>query len=179
MICDKLRDCVNGELRCQPLTNCCNDKRKCIESSDNRSLIKCEERSKKYILENTMKNHVISYKMDGGVISVDRSVPQGINKCDYLYIINGLEKTAILSELKGVNVQKSIIQIYDTLILFKDLFKEYVHVYGRAIVTSSTPNLKAGPEYVRLYKLIRQRYNGNIKIIERSFVEKDLDLDKE
>lgn len=178
MICNKIQECINGEMKSQPLEKCCNQKKNCIESSDNRSSVKCEERNKKYILDNTKKNLVISYKMDGGVIVEDRSVPSGTNKCDYLYIIDSLDKTAILIELKGVNVPKSLIQIHDTLILFKTLFKEYNHVYGRAIVTSSTPNLKASPEYVRLYKLIRQSYNGNIKIVERSFAEKDVDLDK-
>ena len=179
MICSKLRNCVNGEINGKPLKDCDNNKTKCIESSDHRSLVKCEEKSKKYVLANTMKNHIISFKMDGGIVTVDRTVPQGINKCDYLYIVNSSEKIAILTELKGVNVQKSLIQIYDTLVLYKDAFKEYAHIYGRAIVTSSTPNLKVSPEYVRLYKLIRQKYNGNIKIVERSFTEKDTELDKE
>lgn len=52
------------------------------------------------------------------------------------------------------------------------------YVYARAVVTSSTPNLKATPAYVNLEKMLRQTYNGNIKICERQFYEKDTDLDK-
>lgn len=65
-----------------------------------------------------MKNHIISYKMDGGIIAVDKYVPEGTNKCDYLYVINNSESIAILTELKGVNVSKALKQISDTLFLF-------------------------------------------------------------
>ena len=50
--------------------------------------------------------------------------------------------------LKGVNVPKALIQIKETLVLYKNVFRKFGHVYARAIVTSSTPNLKASPEYV-------------------------------
>ena len=60
------------------MESCANNNVECIEVSDNRPYVKCEEKGKKYILENTEKNHVISYKIDGGVISQDKTVPQGI-----------------------------------------------------------------------------------------------------
>lgn len=69
--------------------------------------MKCEERGKKYVLENTQKNHVVLYKIDGGVVVQDKTVPQGICKCDYLFTINGTEKEAIVTELKGVDVAHS------------------------------------------------------------------------
>ena len=49
-------------------------------------------------------------------------------------------------------------------------------VYARAIVTSSTPNLKARPEYVNLERMIRKDYKGNVKIVEKQFNEKDIEL---
>lgn len=116
--------------------------------------------------------------MDGGVIVVDKTVPPNTNKCDYLYVINNIGLTAILTELKGVNTAKSLEQLKGTLLLYKNVFKNFNHVYGRAIVTSSTPNLKATPAYTNLQTMLRQTYNGNIKIVEKQFYEKDTDLDK-
>lgn len=43
-------------------------------------------------------------------------------------------------------------------------------------MTSSTPNLKASPEYVNLARTIRKDYKGNIKIVEKQFIEKDTEL---
>lgn len=178
MICGKLDLCVEEELSGKTCSKCDNIRIQCIESSDNRSAVKCEEKSKKYVLENTMKKHIISYRMDGGVVVTDASVPKGTNKCDYLFVNNAESLTAILIELKGIDVSKALKQIHDTLILFKDFFKKFTHVYGRAIVTASTPNLKATPEYVNLERKIRKIYNGNIKIVQRQFREKDIDLSK-
>lgn len=78
--------------------------------------------------------------------------------------------------LKGVNVPKALIQIKETLLLYKNVFRKFGHVYARAIVTSSTPNLKASPEYVNLERMIRKDYKGNIKIVEKQFNEKDIEL---
>lgn len=179
MICENLQACINGQLAGNPLAKCDNkNTTTCIESSDNRSAVKCEEKKKKYIFQNTKKNHVILYKMDGGIIVEDKTVPSHTNKCDYLYIVNDAESTAILTELKGVDVPKSLLQIKETLLLYKNVFKNISHVYARAIVTSSTPNLKATPEYTNLERTIRQMYKGNIKIVERQFSEKDTELNK-
>lgn len=179
MICTKLELCVREELAGEKIANCDNRGAQCIEVSDHRSLVKCEEKNKKYTLENTLNSHVISYKMDGGVIVEDASVPEGINKCDYLYVVNSAERTAVLIELKGENVSKALKQLQATLIQYKDFFRTFSHVYGRTIVVSSTPDLKASPAYVNLAKLLKSVYHGNIKIVERQFVEKDVDLEKE
>ncbi len=179
MICNNLKLCVKSKLDNIDLPKCDNKNRAiCIESSDKRSHVKCEENGKKYIFDNTKKNNVICYKMDGGIIVEDKTVPNGISKCDYLYIIDDNEQSAILVELKGVNVLKALKQISGTLDLYKDFFRT-LHVYGRAIVSSSTPNIKANPEYVNLVRKIRLKYSGNIKIAERQFVEKDVDMSKE
>ena len=136
MICRKLEECINGELQSNSLERCDNKNRmNCIESSDRRSAVKCEENKKRYVLENTKK-----------------------------------------TILKGVNVPKALIQIKETLVLYKNVFRKFGHVYARAIVTSSTPNLKASPEYVNLERMIRKDYKGNIKIVEKQFNEKDIEL---
>lgn len=177
MICTKLQACMEGEIKKSPLSQCDNlNRKRCIESSDCRKAIKCEEHKRKYIFENLDRKHVISYHMDGGIIHEDASVPEGINKCDYLLIIQDTEHCAVLVELKGKNVPKSLKQILGTLNLFKSVFHNFEHVYARSIVTSSTPNLKASPEYTNLQRLLRQTYKGNIKIKERQYSEKNTEL---
>lgn len=162
----------------ESIKNCSNKQAICIETSDKRTKVKCEERKKKYILENTMKNYVILYKMDSGIILDDKSVPQETCKCDYLFAINSMERIAVLVELKGVDVPHSLKQIDGTLSQFKDFFSSFEHVYGRVIVASSTPNIKASPAYVNLVKRFRNTYGGNLSIAERQLEEKDIELSK-
>lgn len=177
MICNQLASCAERQFDGKEIEKCPNHKVKCIESSDERSKIKCEERNKKYVLDNTLKNHVISYKMDGGIISVDKTVPERTCKCDYMFVSAGKEKNAILVELKGTDMIHSLKQIDGTLTLFRTYFSTLSHVYGRAVVTSSIPNIKANPAYVNLAKKFRQTYHGNLKIVERQYQEKDIELD--
>lgn len=44
------------------------------------------------------------------------------------------------------------------------------------MVSSSTPNIRANPNYVKLEKKIRTMYQGNIKISKVQFKEKDAEL---
>lgn len=178
MICSKLGLCIDEELSGKQPSKCDNSRTKCIESSDNRSNVKCEENKKKYILENTLREHVISCRMDGGIVVEDMNVPKGMNRCDYLLVDGKREKTAILVELKGVNVSDALKQISNTLVIFRDFFSSFQHVYGRAVVVSAVPNLKATPEYVKLDKALRAKYKGNLKIGKIKFSEKDVELSK-
>lgn len=179
MICNQLNACVAQEQANKTNHLCVNRNRdNCIKSADRRSKVKCKEKNKEYILDNTLNNFVISYKVDNGVIVEDNSVENGINKCDYLYMICQEERKAILVELKGVDVAKALKQIRATLKLFPDVFEQCVNVYGRLVVMSAMPNLKARPEYVNVAKLLRGKYHGNLKIEERQFVEKDIELDE-
>lgn len=176
MICDKLGECVEKQVIKQPMVSCANSSAECIESSDNRTNVKCEEKGKKYILENTAKKHVIAYKMDGGIILQDKTVPQGVCKCDNLYVINGQDRDAILIELKGVDIAQSLKQIDGTLKQYKEFFSRFAHVYGRVVISASTPNIRTNPKYVNLEKRIRNTYKGNIKIAKVQFKEKDTEL---
>ena len=101
MICTKLVECVKNELTNQHIASCTNPNAQCIEVSDRRSYVKCEERKKRYVLENKQKSHVILYKVDGGVVLQDKTVPQGMCRCDYLFVIHGEMAEAIFTELKG------------------------------------------------------------------------------
>ena len=47
-------------------------------------------------------------------------------------------------------------------------------MYGRVVVSSSVPNIKANPAYVKLEKKIRTVYKGNIKISKVQFNEKKI-----
>lgn len=176
MICNQLGKCIDAQLSQMNVLQCSNTKEDCIKASDRRSNVKCEERKKKYILDNTLKNHIISYQMDGGVIKSDKSVPEGTCKCDSLLIIDDAECSAILVELKGVDVTHALKQIDGTLTLFKDVFSKFSHVYARAVVTSSTPNLKATPTYTNLKNRLKKTYNGNVKISEVQMIEKDINI---
>lgn len=180
MVCDKFGECIEENFNESKQVKCPNkNSKRCVLSSDMRSKVKCEERGKTYILENTGKKHVVNYQVDGGIIVEDKTVPRGTGRCDYCYTVGAPNDTAILIELKGTCVTKSLTQIRDTLELYKDTFKKFSHVYGRAVVASSVPNLKTSPEYVNLRKMLGQKYHGNIKISERKKEEKDTDLEKE
>ncbi len=89
-----------------------------------------------------------------------------------MFVVNGQECDAILIELKGVDIVHSLKQIDGTLIQFKGFFSQFKHVYGRVVVISSVPNIKANPAYVKLEKKIRTVYKGNIKISKVQFNEK-------
>lgn len=180
MICNELQACVNEQFAGKRLSRCVNNNFDvCVVSSDRRSKVKCEERKKKYVLENTKKNHIIVYKMDGGIIVLDKTVPDGVCKSDYMFLLNGTERSAILIELKGVNVTHALKQIHGTLNLYRDFLRGFSHVYGRIVVTSAMPDLKASPDYVNLARLLRKNFGGNIKIVEKECLEKDIELDYE
>lgn len=181
MICNSIKECIKQEIAKNTGHTCTNGRETCIKSSDTRSEVKCEERRKKYVLKNTKGNHVICYKVDGGIVAVDSSVPPELKKCDYLYTVSDKEHhmSAILAELKGVDVGEALVQLHDTLKRFSDVFKTCRHVYARAIVTSAKPNLRTRPEYVNLVKLLKGTYGGNLKVVERQFYEADTELERE
>lgn len=178
MICNNLAECIDHSNTPGNAPACPNKNRTaCIESADQRSQVKCEENNKKYILLNTLRRYVSSYKMDGGIIVENNQVPTGTNKCDYLYIIYaGSSHEAILIELKGTDLSKALKQLQNTLKLFPNVFRTCSHVHGRIIVTSALPNLRARPEYVNLVKILEKNYHGTLKIAEKHFNEKDIEL---
>ena len=176
MICEKLEACVERTTKGHLPEKCDNKRETCIEFSDTRLHVKCEEKKKKYILENTRRKQIVCYRMDGGIIRVDSKVPEGVEKCDYLYIIDDDNPVAVLTELKGVDVSKAIRQINSTLILFKSFFRKCSNVYGRIVVASAVPRLNASPAYVKLQNELRKSYKGNLKVAERQLLEKDTEL---
>lgn len=177
MICDMLPFCYKTAIDSKECLDCPNSIDKCITICGNISNVKCEENGKVYILNNTLGRHTIKYKIDGGVIKEDSSVPDGTNKCDFLYLINDkTAQVAILIELKGKSINKAITQLVGTLDIYRSFFNKFTSVYCRIVITSSTPKIKASPNYINLRKTV-QKLNGNVKIAEKRMIEKDIDLD--
>lgn len=180
MICNKLSECAQQQFSGNSIARCSNNNSaKCVASSDKRSEVMCSEKQKKYSLENTMRNHIISYKMDGGIIVVDKSVPEGTCKCDYLYVTDGDNPYAILIELKGKNVSHALCQIKESLCLFKDFLRQFSHVYGRIVVSAGAPDLRATPHYTNLASVLKNTFGGNLKIFKEKELEKHPEKDTE
>lgn len=178
MICRKLASCAEKSVKGQIPDKCDNDRGTCVVSCDDRLYVKCEEKKKKYTLVNTQKKTIVSYKMDGGIVYMDVAVPEQTARCDYLYVINGEKPTVVLTELKGVDVRKAMNQINSTLDLFDSFFRKCSKIYGRIVVSSSIPKIRATPEHVKLQKKLKDSYGGNLKIGELKMEEKDVELDK-
>ena len=172
MICRKFITCrISDGYICE---NMFSSKLFCIKKNCVRDTkIKCEENNRKYILENTRKAEVSLYHMDGGIIKLDASVPEGLGKCDYCFII---DDKIIMTELKGVAVLKAVSQISSTLDIYKNELNSDYKVFARIVVTSSVPSIHADPKYVQLARKVKQ-CNGNVKIWEREHSEKDLELE--
>ena len=51
MICDKLGECLDRQILKQPMESCANNNVECIEVSDNRPYVKCEEKGKNIYLK--------------------------------------------------------------------------------------------------------------------------------
>lgn len=176
MICNKVETCADHRLTLGNVIECTNSEEKCVEYCDQRSNAKCEAGGKKYIIENDNAK-ILLFNMDEGIIVADKDVPNGIEKCDFLYIINSVDDTAVLVELKGIHVTKSLSQIEATYMRYKSMFGKMKHVYGRSIVSSSVPRINATPEFIKLSDKLRKN-GGNLKIKEKQYIEKLSELDK-
>jgi hypothetical protein len=166
MKCDNLKKCIENEYETEKEEMLCEGKT-CIISSDVRSKVKCSEKGKSYVLDNKQNNHIVVYRVDGGVIS------QGLKKCDYMFVSE--KELAILIELKGCNVSDAFKQIDSTLNEYNDLFVNMKGVFGRIIAISSIPDIRNKPEYVKLSKKLI-KLHGNLKIGEIKMVEEDKDI---
>lgn len=175
MICNRLSRCIDNEIN--GINSSCSNRKICIKCADMRSNVKCEENRKIYNLENPDKLLIVLYLMDGGVIQEDALVPPNTHKCDYMFVITE-EKRVVLTELKGVDVKHALEQINGTIDIYKDYFKMCEAVYGRVIVSSSTPKLNATPQYTKLQMKLK-RLNGNLKIKENRYSESVKMLDKQ
>lgn len=176
MICKEINKCFQSAIGNKK--GICSIGQNCIISADRRSKVTCEESRRTYCLKNDGK-FIMNCRIDGGAIKEDKTVPNGLQKCDFLYFIKSIEDIAILIELKGVMIKKAIQQILSTFKIYGELLKSYSKVYVRIIVTSSVPKIKSDPDYIKLSKLVKGTYKGNVKIKTVKYEESILELEKE
>lgn len=62
MICKQITECADAQFAGKHIKKCTNARVTCVESSDCHTNVKCEERGKKYILENTRKERLFPIK---------------------------------------------------------------------------------------------------------------------
>ncbi len=201
MICDKVKDCMeqtkhiesekkkgkkrlqNGKqpredrypqpLSCAPCGD--NEKqKKCIDFLDKRSQIKCVEKGKTYILDQSKecpRHEIIKFFVDKGIITEPEA--STVCKCDNALLIRDSFGTVVLVELKGGDVHHAIKQ------LSKTLFQEQLYpawssqkrVFGRVVCKSTPPRIWNTDECMDLKETFLS-LNGNLKIAEEIMVEK-------
>lgn len=161
-----------------PCGNIQNQKR-CIKFLDNRSKPKCEENGKSYILDQSQvypRYEVMELRIDKGVIS-EPEASTGI-KCDFAllvrddYVEQKRKGTAILVELKGVEIRHALKQLLATLGQkeLQALWDEHARVFGRIICKESVPRIRSTEVYADALEAFLRR-NGNLKIFEETKTE--------
>lgn len=183
---DKKRkeDAFKGSLSKSP---CQSDecRKKCIVFLDNRTKAKCEENGKIYILDQSVQyppHEILLFHIDGGVISDPEA--SKVNKCDYALLIKDSDSvrdrkgTAILVELKGVEVRHAYKQLFATLTQeeLQPLWDGQRRIYGRIICKSMPPRIRNTEECMEA-KAAFIRHHGNVKVWEDDMVEKYDELD--
>jgi len=148
-------------------TPSCTKNHKCIKSYDNRKYITCEEKRKKYILENVRSVNIANYHIDGGVVQNDDE-----KKCDFLIYVED-DKNIILVELKGTEFSTALKQLYNTVNLFSQQFNGN-KIYAR-IVGKEVPKIANSPDAVKLIKLLK-KHGGNLKSNSDILSEKETQL---
>ena len=118
------------------------------------NLAKCEENKKKYTIRNISNKSLMTlYKVDDGMIVVDKTVSPQQQKCDFVFCIEKQDMNmAMLVELKGTDISKALKQVDATYELYKSFFDSFSAVHGRIVVTNSTPKIQATPAFVSLQR---------------------------
>jgi hypothetical protein len=112
-----------------------------IVSSDNRLSVSLEEKKKKYIGHNEIRQRINVYHVDGGIIVTQQA------KCDYA-IHTAQTNNLYLIELKGSDYPHALGQILSTLdILLKQAGVSAEHVYARIVLSKvRVPNIRPAGE---------------------------------
>lgn len=163
MICNKLRECINGKQ---------DECKECVEFTDKREKVKCEERSKKYTLINTdNRKEIRKYNLDGGIVKNEI----GFKACDNLLIVYDTEMVkAIFVELKGSDYKHAVEQLKKTIQYFEPQLKN-CDIYARIVHTQGVPRIKNSGLQIDLERIVRKN-RGNLKAKEKSFEEKISEL---
>ncbi len=171
---------------CEPPCRNAACQKACIAFLDRRSRPKCEEKGKSYVLDQSeLFPHfeVIQLHIDKGVISDPEA--SSVNKCDYALLIRDSassgEKngTAILVELKGVEVRHALKQLLASLTQneLQPLWNSQRRIYGRVVCKSSPPRIQNTDEFMDAKEAFLLR-RGNLKIFEENRIEEYKCLDQ-
>lgn len=161
MICNHLKDCYGDKQQT------CKQRYSCLKQSDNRKNVTCEERKKRYNLENDKAFEIAVYHVDGGIVVNEPNTA----KCDYLYVVkDNIQPTAIMVELKGRDICHALEQLSNSIKLFSEDFQQH-RIYAR-IICKSVPRLHNDPFVKKCRDELRKKFYGNLRIEENSFSEK-------
>ncbi len=129
----------------------------CLISFDDRKNISISENRKKYLLHNDLRNNMAVFHVDGAMVQDKNTI-----KCDNL-VLDTIGMKAIFVELKGTDLAHALQQINQTI----DMMKEDIHncnKYARIVTSNRTnvPNIRANPEYIKLYKKANVKVSANL-----------------
>lgn len=168
MVCKQLAACI-GDTN-EP----CKKEKICIDYTDDRSTVKCEEKRKRYLLNNDLeKVRIRKYKLDKGIVKNE----PGFDACDNLLIIyDGTDPKLVFVELKGTDLKHAVAQVYKTIQYFGTQLKKN-RIYARIVHTQGIPRIGNSGQQVDLASAVRSR-GGNLKMKEWTLSEDLSELDK-
>ena len=122
-------------------------KTECLEFSDNRSLVKVEEKRSSILFENVSEKKVSLYNIDGCIIKSGQ-------RCDKMLLIDDFSECHLI-ELKGRDVEHAMDQISATISTNKVFLSEFQQLNGWIISTKvSTPAIRS-TKMQKLKKLLK------------------------
>lgn len=130
--------------------------RDCLISFDDRKNISISENRKKYLLHNDLSNYIAVFHVDGAMVQDNDKI-----KCDNL-LIDATGMKAIFVELKGTDLAHALQQINQTIDMMRDDISDCTK-YARIVTSNRTnvPNIRANPEYIKLYKKAEVEISAN------------------
>lgn len=137
------------------MSSSCN--RDCLISFDDRKNISISENRKKYLLHNDLNNYIAVFHVDGAMVQDNDKI-----KCDNL-LIDATGMKAIFVELKGTDLAHALQQINQTIDMMRDDIPNCTK-YARIVTSNRTnvPNIRANPEYIKLYKKANVKVSANL-----------------
>lgn len=137
------------------MSSSCN--RDCLISFDDRKNISISENRKKYLLHNDLSNYIAVFHVDGAMVRDNDKI-----KCDNL-LIDATGMKAIFVELKGTDLAHALQQINQTIDMMRDDIPNCTK-YARIVTSNRTnvPNIRANPEYIKLYKKANVKVSANL-----------------
>ena len=137
------------------MSSSCN--RDCLISFDDRKNISISENRKKYLLHNDLRNNMAVFHVDGAMVQDKNTI-----KCDNL-VLDTTGMKAIFVELKGTDLAHALQQINQTIDMMRDDISNCTK-YARIVTSNRTnvPNIRANPEYIKLYKKADVKISANL-----------------